>query len=85
MANYISDGKQLVGAEYDAIIEVNDTIDGMIVLSTNIKAKDEVGIFLLQANGEISCYVFDEIFIIGKVTGFENLVDAVAAWKNDEI
>ena len=85
MANYISDGKQLLDAEYDAVIEVNDTIDNMLVLSTNLKAKDELGVFLLQPNGDVSCYVFDEIFIVGKVVGFENLVDAVDAWKNDEI
>lgn len=85
MANYISDGKKLLDAEYDAIIEVNDTIDGMLVLSTNEKAKDELGVFLLQANGDVSCYVFDEIFILGKVTDFENLVDAIKAWKNDEV
>ena len=85
MANYISDGKQLLGAEYDAVIEVGDTIDNMRVLSTNEKAKDEFGVFLLQTNGEVSCYVFDEIFIVGKVTGFENLPDAIEAWMNDEV
>ena len=85
MANYISDGKKLLNAEYDAIIDVNDTIDNMRVLSTNEKAKDELGVFLLQANGKISCYVFDEIFIVGRVTGFENLPDAIEAWINDEI
>ncbi len=85
MANYISDGKKLLNAEYDATIEVNDIIDNMRVLSTNEKAKDELGVFLLQANGEISCYVFDEIFIVGRVTGFENLPDAIEAWINDEI
>ncbi len=85
MANYISDAKQLLNAEYDAIIKVNDTIDNMRVLSTNEKAKDEFGVFLLQANGEISCYVFDEIFIVGRVTGFENLPDAIEAWINDEV
>ncbi len=85
MADYISDGKKLLNAEYDATIEINDTIDNMRVLSTNEKAKDELGVFLLQANGEISCYVFDEIFIVGRVTGFENLPDAIEAWINDEI
>ena len=85
MANYISDGKQLLDAEYDAVIEVGDTIDNMRVLSTNEKSKDEFGVFLLQANGEVSCYVFDEIFIVGRVTGFENLPDAIEAWVNDEV
>ncbi len=85
MTNYISDGKQLLNVEYDVIIEVGDTLDNMRVLSTNLKSQDEFGVFLLQSNGEVSCYVFDEIFIVGKVIGFENLVDAVEAWKNDEI
>jgi len=85
MANYISDGKKLLNAEYDAIIALGDTIDNMRVLSTNEKAKDEFGVFLLQANGEISCYVFDEIFIVGRVTGFDTLPDAIEAWVNDEV
>lgn len=85
MANYISDGKQLLNTEYDAVVEVGDTVDNMIVLSTNEKSKDEFGVFLLQTNGEVSCYVFDEIFIVGRVTGFKNLPDAVEAWMNDDI
>ena len=85
MADYISDGKQLLNAEYDAIIQVNDSIDNMRVLSTNSKSKDEFGVFLLQPSGEVSCYVFDEIFIVGRVTGFENLPDAIEAWMNDEV
>ena len=85
MTNYLSDGKQLLNAEYDAIVEVGDTIDNMRVLSTNLKSKDEFGVFLLQTNGEVSCYVFDEIFIVGRVTGFENLPDAIEAWMNDEV
>ena len=85
MAIYVSDGKKLVDVEYDDIPGVNDTIDGMRVLSTDKRAEDENAMFLLEPNGNVSCYVFDEIFIVGKVTGFENLVDAVKAWNNNEI
>ena len=85
MAKYISDGKKLVNVEYDDIPTINDTIDGMRVLSTDKRAEDENAMFLLEPNGDICCYVFDEIFIVGKVNGFENLIDAVHAWNNDEI
>ncbi|MFT7003114.1 MAG: hypothetical protein ACJAWW_000448 [Sulfurimonas sp.] len=85
MAVYISDGKKLLDIEYDDIPVVNDIIDGMRVLSSDKRAKDENAMFLLEANGNVSCYVFDEIFIVGKVSGFDNLVDAVEAWNNDEI
>ncbi|PHQ66113.1 MAG: hypothetical protein COB99_00055 [Sulfurimonas sp.] len=85
MAIYISDGKKLVDVEYDDIPGINDTIDGMRVLSTDKRAEDENAMFLLELNGNVSCYVFDEIFIVGKVSGFENLVEAVEAWNNNEI
>ena len=85
MAIYYSDGKKLVDVEYDAIVEVGDIVDGMRVLSTNIKSSDEYAVFLLEPNTRVTCYVFDEVFIVGKMDGFENLADAVAAWNNDEI
>ncbi|WP_415396700.1 hypothetical protein [Sulfurimonas sp. CS5] len=85
MSIYVSDGKKLVDVEYDDIPDVNDIVDGMRVLSTDKRAEDENAMFLLEPNGNVSCYVFDEIFIVGKVTGFENLVDAVKAWNNNEI
>jgi len=85
MATYVSDGKKLVDVEYDDIPAINDTVDGMRVLSTDKRAEDENAMFLLEPNGNISCYVFDEIFIVGKVSGFENLVEAIEAWNNDEI
>lgn len=85
MSIYVSDGKKLVDVEYDDIPGVNDIVDGMRVLSTDKRAEDENAMFLLEPNGNVSCYVFDEIFIVGKVTGFENLVDAVKAWNNNEI
>jgi hypothetical protein len=55
------------------------------VLSTNVKSSDEYAVFLLEPNTRVTCYVFDEVFIVGKMDGFENLSDAVLAWNNDEI
>lgn len=85
MSIYVSDGKKLIDVEYDDIPGVNDIIDGMRVLSTDKRAEDENAMFLLEPNGNVSCYVFDEIFIVGKVSGFENLIDAIKAWNNNEI
>lgn len=85
MATYYSDGKKLVDVEYDTIVHVGDIVDGMRVLSTNAKSSEEYAVFLLEANTRITCYVFDEIFIVGKMDGFENLAQAVEAWNFDEI
>ena len=85
MANYASDGKQLINAEYDAVMQVNDVIDGMRVLSINSKTDDEYAVFLLERNTQVTCYIFDEIFIIGKGDSFGTLVEAIEAWRNDEI
>lgn len=85
MAIYYSDGKKLVDVEYDAIVEVGDIVDGMRVLSTNAKGSDEYAVFLLEPNTRVTCYVFDEVFIIGKMDGFESLSEAINAWNNDEI
>ena len=85
MANYISDGKKLINVEYDDIPTINDSVDGMRILSTDKRAADENALFMLETNGDICCYVLDEIFIVGKVSGFENLVDAIKAWNNNEI
>ena len=85
MAIYQSDGKKLVGVEYDTIVEVGDIVDGMRVLSTNAKSAEEYAVFLLEPTTRITGYVFDEVFIIGKMDGFESLADAVEAWNNDEI
>ncbi len=85
MAIYYSDGKKLVDVEYDTIVEVGDMVDGMRVLSTNVKSSDEYAVFLLEPNTRVTCYVFDEVFIVGKMDGFEKLSDAVLAWNNDEI
>ena len=85
MKNYISDGKKLINAEYDDIPELGDTIDGMRVLSVDQKNSEEYAVFLLEPNTRVMCYVFDEIFIIGKTDGFENITDAIEAWKSEEI
>ena len=85
MATYFSDGKKLINVEYDVIPEINDMIDGMRVLSVNAKNNEEYAVFLLEQNTRITCYIFDEIFIIGKADSFDSLNDAIEAWKNDEI
>jgi len=85
MADYISDGKKLINVEYDAVPIINDTIDNMRIISTDRRADDEYALFLLALNGTICCYVLDEVFIIGKVDGFENLVKAAEAWRDGEI
>lgn len=85
MAIYKSDGKKLINAEYDERPQVNDIVDEMRVLSVDINSDEEYAVFLLEPNTRVSCYVFDEIFIIGKEDGFENLSDAIEAWKNKEI
>ncbi|MCW8894880.1 MAG: hypothetical protein OQK48_02075 [Sulfurimonas sp.] len=84
MATYISNGKELLDVEYDDIVEINDTVDGMRVISKDVR-EDEYAVFMLEPNGNICCYVFDEVFIIGRVSGFETLPDAIKAWKNEEI
>jgi len=85
MAIYTSDGRKLIDVEYDVIPKINDMIDGMRVLSVHAKDEQEYAVFLLESNTRITCYIFDEIFIIGKADSFENLSDAIEAWKNDEI
>ncbi len=85
MTNYISDGKKLIDVEYDVVPQLNDTVDGMRVISVDRRSIDEYAVFLQELNGRISCYVLDEVFIVGSVSGFENLVKAVEAWNNDEI
>jgi len=85
MAIYSSDGKKLINVEFDVTPQVGDIVDSMRVLSVNKKNNDEYAVFLLEPNTRVTCYIFDEIFIIGKESGFESLNDAVIAWKNDEI
>jgi len=85
MAIYNSDGKKLVGVEYDEVPKVGDIIDTMRVLSTDYNAENEYAVFLLEPNTRVTCYIFDEIFIIGNESGFESLNEAISAWKNSEI
>ena len=85
MAIYVSDGKKLVNVEYDVIVQVGDIVDGMRVLSVNSDNDGEYAVFMLEPNTRITCYIFDEVFIIGKADSFDNLSDAIEAWKNDEI
>ena len=85
MANYTSDGKKLINVEYDDIPTLNDIVDGMMVISTDRRSIDENALFLQALDRTVTCYVLDEIYIIGNVSGFENLIKAVEAWNNDEI
>lgn len=85
MKHFISDGKKLLNVEYDEIPELSDIVDGMMVISKDIRSVEETAIFLLEQSGNITCYVLDEIYIIGHVSGFENVALALEAWHNDEI
>ena len=86
MAIYQSDGKKLLNVEYDTIPQINDIIDGMRVLSVDMKSIEEYAVFLLEPiSRRVTCYIFDEIFIIGKSDEFETLNDAIEAWKVGEI
>ena len=85
MANYTSDGKKLLNVEYDDIPTLNDIVDEMRVISTDRRSDEEYAIFLMDLNGSVCCYVLDEIYIVGKVSGFENLIKAVQAWNANEI
>ena len=85
MASYVSDGKKLLNVEYDVVPTLNDIVDGMMVISTDARAVDEYAVFLQNLDRTVCCYVLDEIYIVGKVDRFENLVKAVEAWNNNEI
>ena len=85
MANYVTDGKKIIDVEYDVIIEINDILDGMRVLSVDKKSDEEYAVFLLEQNTKVTCYIFDEVFIIGKADSYDNLIEAVQAWNNSEI
>ena len=85
MKIYSSDGKKLINAEYDDIVEVNDIVDGMKVISVQSKSPEEYAIFLLESSTKVTCYILDEVFIIGKGESYDTLVEAVEAWSSDEI
>ena len=85
MKYYTSNGKMLLGVEYDDQPLLNDSVDGMRVISTDRRGDDEYALFLLEPEGTVGCYVLDEIYIVGRVFGFETLVEAVRAWHGGEI
>jgi hypothetical protein len=85
MAIYQTDGKKILNVEWDTVVKVGDIVDDMRVLSVDIRSAEEMGIFLLEPNGMVTCYVLDEIYIIGKSDSFETLPDAIEAWKSGEI
>jgi len=85
MAIYQTDGRKIIGVEWDTVIEVGDIVDDMRVLSVDIRSAEEMGIFLLEPNGMVTVYVFDEIYIVGKSDSFDTLPDAIEAWNEGEI
>ena len=85
MKYYTSDGKKLLNVEYDDQPALNDVVDGMRVISADRRAGDEYALFLLEPGGTVGCYVFDETYIVGRVFGFETLIEAVQAWNDGEI
>ena len=85
MASYQTDGKKLLHVEYDTVVQVGDEVDGMRVLFVDIRSLEEMGVFLLEPSGMVTCYVFDEVFIVGKSDSFEILSDAIEAWQEGEI
>lgn len=84
MKSFLSDGKKLLDVEYDETPSIGDTVDGMRVISKDDRG-DEYALFLVEPNTRVTCYVLDEIYIIGNQSGFESLNNAIEAWKNHEI
>ena len=85
MATYISDGKKLLDVEYDVIVDINDSIDGMRVIHKYVASANETALFLLELGGYISCYILDEDYLIGRVSGFKNLPEAIEAYNDGEV
>ncbi|MEO1954937.1 MAG: hypothetical protein ABGW74_09580 [Campylobacterales bacterium] len=85
MATYISDGKKLLDVEYDVVVELSDTIDGMRVISKIEESPNETALFLLEMGGFISCYILDENYLVGRVSGFKDLSEAVEAYRDGEV
>jgi uncharacterized protein YkuJ len=85
MASYQTDGKKILAVEYDTVVAVGDELDGMRVLSVDIRSSEEMGVFLLEPSGMVTVYVFDEIYIVGKSDSFDTLLDAINAWNAHEI
>ena len=70
MKHYTSDGQKLLDVEYDDQPVLNDTVDGMRVISTDRRSEEEYALFLLVPDGSVGCYVLDETYIVGRVFGF---------------
>ncbi len=86
MAVFVSDGRKLLNVEYDETPKINDIVDERRVISLDKSLdSEEYAIFLLEPNGHVCCYVLDEIYIIGKDSGFESLHQALGAWRAGEI
>ncbi|RUM63941.1 MAG: hypothetical protein DSZ03_04750 [Sulfurimonas sp.] len=84
MKHYHSDGKKLLHVAYDDHPGVGDLIDGMHILSTHTRESD-LALFFQEDSGQIGVYVLDDNYIVGRVFGFDTLVDAVNAWMTDEV
>ena len=84
MASFTSDGKKLLNVEFDDTPNIGDTVDTLRVVSKDIRG-NEYALFLLEPNTYITCYILDEIYIIGNQSGFESLNDAIEAWNDDQI
>ncbi len=84
MKQYRSDGKKLLDVEYDDQPTLGDIIDGMSIISINERDGD-IALFLQENSGQVGVFVLDEIYIVGRVFGFENLIEAIEAWMADEI
>ncbi len=84
MKQYHSDGKKLLHVDYDDQPGVGDFVDGMNVISINVKERD-LALFLQENSGQVGVYVLDDIYIVGRVFGFDTLVEAINSWMADEI
>jgi len=42
-------------------------------------------IIYINFDGSVCVYILDEIYIVGKADNFDSLVEAVEAWRDEEI
>lgn len=84
MKQYISDGQRLTNVEYDDRPAVGDTLDGMLVISVNDR-EDGYAVFVQEPNMHVGVIVLEDNYLIGRVFGFETLVEAAEAWRDGEI
>ncbi len=85
MTRFHTDGKKILDVEYDVQPQVSDYFDNQLILSVHEKSDDEYALFVLEPGGSVGVYVLDEVYIVGHVSGFETMNDAVKAWMAEEI